>query len=329
MQKSNGAPTMKDVAREAGVALGTVSKVINGISVGESYRLRVEQAVEKLGYRVNSYARGLKNNQTFTVAVLVPDSSKPFNSKLIHCLNRSLSQRNYQMLLCDTEYDRELEQKYVYMAEQKKVDRIICLSYNPDLQVSGGVPFVSIDRYFGANIPCVACDNYGGGRMAVEKLVENGCQHLAFLRTGSVLTSEPNKRKDGFVSTCEALGIPYALAIMDDGTPFSAFEDFLNAHFHDGKLEFDGLFCVTDTLAYQIIRALKRMGLRVPEDVQVIGFDGMRYFGDMELFCSTIVQPLEEIADTCVSMLLNPDRDKMPTLICLPPHYAYGGTTKA
>lgn len=63
--------------------------------------------------------------------------------------------------------------------------------------------------------------------------------------------------------------------------------------------------------------------------MQVIGFDGMRYFGDMELFCSTIVQPLEEIADTCVSMLLNSDRDKMPTLICLPPHYAYGGTTKA
>lgn len=328
MNKPNSAPTMKDVAREAGVALGTVSKVINGIPVGESYRIKVEEAIKKLNYRVNSYAKGLKSNKTFTIAVMVPNLNSPFFSKLVNCINKSLAQRGYRMMLCATDYDPEQEQSYVIMAEQQKVDGIICLSYNPNLQVSDGVRLISIDRYFGAQIPCVASDNYGGGALAAEALVKNGCRNLAFLRVGSKLTNEPNKRRDGFINACENMDIPYTLKIVDDGTPYSAFEEFLQEHMTDGKLEFDGIFCVTDTLAYQIIRSLRAMGLRVPEDVQVIGYDGIRHFGDLDYTCSTIVQPVGEMAETCVDLVLEKDDVKSPSLICLPVEYAYGGTTK-
>ena len=328
MNKSNSAPTMKDVAREAGVALGTVSKVINGIPVGESYRIRVEEAIAKLNYRINSYAKGLKSNQTFIVAVMVPNLVSPFFARLVNAINKSLAQRGYRMLLCATDYDPQQEQNYVIMAEQQKVDGIICLSYNPNLQVSEGVPLISIDRYFGSHIPCVACDNYGGGALAAQKLVENGCKNLAFLRIGSKLTNEPNKRKDGFINACENMDIPYTLKIVDDGTDYSAFEDFLREHLHDGRLDFDGIFCVTDTLAHQIIRSLRAMGQRVPEDVQVIGFDGIRHFGDLDYTCSTIIQPTEEIAEVCVNMVLEKDDAKSPSLVCLPVSYGYGGTTK-
>ncbi len=78
MVRHNSAPTMKDVAREAGVALGTVSKVINGIPVGETYRVRVEEAIKKLNYQINSYAKGLRSNRTFTIAVMVPNLISPF-----------------------------------------------------------------------------------------------------------------------------------------------------------------------------------------------------------------------------------------------------------
>ena len=177
MNKTNPAPTMKDVAREAGVALGTVSKVINGIPVGESYRVRVEEAIAKLNYRINSYAKGLKSNQTFIIAVMVPNLISPFFSRVVNAINKSLAQRGYRMLLCATDYDPEQEQNYVIMAEQQKVDGIICLSYNPNLQVSDGVPLISIDRYFGAHIPCVACDNYGGGALAAQIVgpIISGC----------------------------------------------------------------------------------------------------------------------------------------------------------
>lgn len=82
MRKKDSSPTMKDVAREADVALGTVSKVINGLPVGESYRLRVEDAIQKLNYHVNSYAQGLKTSKTYTVALLIPNTSNPFLQSL-------------------------------------------------------------------------------------------------------------------------------------------------------------------------------------------------------------------------------------------------------
>ena len=329
MPRKSSVPTIKDVAREAGVALGTVSKVINGLPVGESYRIRVEAAIKKLNYRVNNYARGLKSSRTGIIEVMVPNLINPFFCKLVNCLQKALARHDYKMLLCCTDYNPDQEQEYVIMAERQKVDGIICLSYNSNLTAPEGIPLISIDRYFGAKIPCVSSDNYGGGRLAAEKLAENGCTNLAFLRTGSILTNEPNKRKDGFISSCEAMGIPCTMKIVDDGTPYSAFEEFLREHLNGGKLDFDGIFCVTDSLAHQIIGSLRGLGLRVPEDVQVIGFDGVRSFGDLEYHCSTIVQPLEEIAEQCVGMVQEKDGAKMPALVCLPVTYAYGGTTRA
>ena len=328
MRKKNSAPTMKDVALEAGVALGTVSKVINGIPVGESYCLRVEDAIRKLDYHVNSYAQGLKASRTYTAALLIPNTCNPFFAELVYHINTALLKRKYRMLLCTTDYDSRMEQEYVNIAKQNKVDGIIGLTYNPNLQVEENIPFVSIDRSMGSHIPCVACDNFAGGQMAVEKLADLGCRSIAFLRVGSSLDSEPNKRKAGFENGCLARGLSFSEKILDDDEPLSKFEHFFQEHLSDGRLEFDGLFCVTDFLAYQMIKILKKMGLRVPEDVQVIGFDGVRAFGDGDYFCSTIVQPVRDIAEMCVDLLLQENMATKPPLVCLPVTYAYGGTTK-
>lgn len=319
-------PTMKDVAREAGVALGTVSKVVNGMPVGEPYKSKVEAAIKKLDYRINTYAKGLKNNKTYTIAVLVPNLLDPFFGKLAYYLNTSLATCGYQMIIYSTDFDPEIEQKYIIMAEQKKVDGIICLSYNPELKISEGMSFVSIDRHFGS-YPCVCSDNYSGGRMAAQQLYNNGCRNLAFMRIGSILSSEPNKRKDGFVSACEELGIKHTMCILDDRSSFTEFDAFLHDHYHKGKLDFDGIFCVTDTIAYKVISYLQAMNLKIPEDVQVIGFDGIRHFGTLDYICSTIVQPVETIAKTCVSLVLSEDSPYTSPLICLPVEFAYGGTT--
>ncbi len=327
MANNKQRPTMKDVAREAGVALGTVSKVVNGIPVGEEYKIRVEEAIAKLDYHINSYAKGLKSGKTHTIAVLLPNLVNPFFAVLADALNRSLTTRNYRMLFYSTDFNPNLEQEYVHLAELQKVDGIICLSYNPNLIVSPDVPLVSIDRYFGAKIPCVSSDNYGGGYLAAQKLVENGCKNLLLLRTGSRLPHEPNKRRDGFYSACEDMNIPYSRLIIGDEDPYSVFEDYLNDHFHEGQLDFDGIFCVTDYLAHEIILTLKKMGLRVPEDVCVIGFDGVRHFGDQEVTCSTIVQPVEALAETCVTLLLD-SNTAAPSLVCLPVQYEFGGTTR-
>ncbi len=327
MAKRTASVTIKDVAREANVALGTVSKVINGLPVGAEYKIRVEEAIKKLDYHVNYYARSLKSNRTNTVAVIVPNLVNPYFCKIASCINNSLSKRNYQMLVFCTDYDIVQEQNLVNSAENK-VDGIICLSYNPHLKISEEIPFISIDRYFGGRIPCVASDNYGGGRIAAEKLIQCGCKNLAMFWVGSTLTNEPSKRREGFSAACESLGVPYDVQCVNDGMPLSIFEDFLKEHTHSGKLSIDGIFCVTDRLAVIIIGMLNKMGFRVPDDVQVIGFDGLRQMGELDYYCSTIVQPVEMIAESCVNLIIDRESESIPTLMCLPVQYAFGGTTK-
>jgi len=327
MKREHSAPTMKDVAREADVALGTVSKVVNGLPVGEPYKIRVEEAIQKLNYHVNSYAQGLKAQKTYTAALLMPNTHDPYFASLTYHINLALLRRKYRMLLCSTTFDSSLEQEYVTMAQQNKVDGIIGLTYNPDLIIEENTPYVSIDRSMGPKIPCVASDNFAGGQLAAEKLADLGCKRVAFLRIGSSLRNEPNKRKAGFENGCLARGLDYEMKIINDGESYDEFRKFLAEHMDNGKLAFDGIFCVTDSLAYFVIKMLKQLHLKVPQDVQVIGFDGTRLFGEEMYLCSTIVQPVQDIAEMCVELLLQDKTLARPPLVCLPVSYGYGGTT--
>ena len=328
MLKAKNAPTMADVAREAGVALGTVSRVINGQQVGAEFREKVEAAIQRLGYRYNSSGRALRTDSTKNIALIIPNTINPFFALLVHHINLALEKRDYRMLLCFTEYDRNREMDFIRMAEQNRVDGVIALTYNPDLVIPDDIPFVTIDRFFTVSVPCIASDNFGGGVLAARKLKELGCTSVALMRVSSTLINEPSKRKDGFVSACVEIGLPFEVLQLGDEEPYSRFEDFLSNHIIDGRLVFDGLFIGTDYLAWQIIRSLRSMGIRVPEDVQVIGFDGIRMFGDQEPIVSTIVQPVPEIAEACVSTVLSRHMSSVPSLICLPVHYLPGGTTR-
>lgn len=320
-------PTMKDVAREAGVALGTVSKVFNGIPVGESYRIKVEEAAQKLGYQINHYARGLKTNKTNIVGVILPEMGHPYYADLAEKLYVALEQRGYRMMLFLTAASTEREQECVRLVRQNKLDGIIGLTYS-SLELGNDVPFISIDRHFGNSIPCVASDNYNGGRLAAERLAELGCRKLLFLRTGSSVPGEADKRGDGFLAACRQLPVSCDSLRINDGNEQEIFRRFFLDHMEDGRLEFDGIFCSTDYLAGNIRRILEELGLRVPQDVQIVGFDGLRSFVGKKYLCSTIVQSTEKIAETCVELLLRTDRDNIPSLVCLPVTYAVGGTTK-
>ncbi len=328
MKRRENAPTMKDVAREAGVALGTVSKVFNDIPVGEDYRRRVEEAAKRLGYQVNSYARGLKTNRTYSVALILPDVVNPFFAILAQEVCSALAQRGYRTILSITAYDPEAEQRCIRMVQQNKVDGIIGLTYTPDLEVDPRLPYVSIDRYFGPNVPCVSSDNFSGGQLAAEKLLELGCRRPLFLRIGSKVPGESDKRGDGFESACRQRGIACAALHLNGEEGMEPFRDFLADHMDRGRLAFDGIFCATDALTVHIRGILTELGLRVPEDVQLIGFDGIRRFAVGGFHCSTVIQPIARLAETSVDLLLREDRSNLPSLVCLPVTYAPGGTTR-
>lgn len=323
----NNAPTMKDVAAEAGVALGTVSKVFNDLPVGESYRKRVLAAAEKLGYRVNSYARGMKSNKTNTVALILPDLHNQFFSVLAEYLGKALKNKGYRMLLYLTHSKAEEEEECFRLAEQYKVDGIIALTYSSSLKLTEHVRFVSIDRHVAPDVPCISSDNYGGGQMAARKLIELGCKRLLGVQISSSVPSEADKRIDGFRSACQSAGIPYDVCWNAEDDDSIVWE-FFRSHIHDGEFDFDGVFCNTDELAYRFQDALQQAGVRVPEQVQLIGFDGIQKFGYLDHFCSTIVQPVKNIAEMTVELLLREDDSALPMLACLPVKYAPGRTTK-
>ena len=204
MTKKN-APTMKDVAREAGVALGTVSKVINGIPVSEEYRNRVLAAIETLHYEVNTYARGLKTQRTNLIALIIPNTVNPFFSAFTDYIEGALYQRGLRLLLCCADGIPEKEIDYLNLATQNKVDGIIALTYSDiGKYIADDIPIVVFDRFFENHvIPRVASDNFAGGCMAVEKLLELGCRHPVYIRFHSVFPGESDKRMDGYLYACK------------------------------------------------------------------------------------------------------------------------------
>jgi len=326
--KHSSQPTMKDVAREAGVALGTVSRVFNGYPVGEEYRLRVEAAAEKLGYQVNNYARALKTNKTCCVGLLMPSLRHPFFAVLTDELTACLMRRGYLTHVMITNFDPEAERKSFTLVEQNKVDGIVALTYRPILTFDPDVPIVSIDRRFNDRIPCVSSDNFRGGQLAAGKLMELGCRRLLFLRIGPFIQSEADRRGQGFEEACRRAGIDYERLLVNDDETEAPVYRFLEKHIRDGRLDFDGIFCNTDGFARRVCAWLAERGIRVPDDVQVIGYDGIIDFSTGRYICSTVVQPIAQMAEKAVELLLSPEASSEGRTYRLPVFYAPGGTTK-
>ncbi len=320
-------PTMKDVAREAGVALGTVSRVFNGYPVGDVYRERVEAAAAKLNYRVNNYARGLKTSRTNCVGLLMPSLRHPFFAVLTDELTACLMRRGYLTNVMITNFDPEAEQKSFQLVEQNKVDGIIALTYRPSVQVDPDIPIVSIDRHINDRIPCVSSDNFGGGRLAAEKLIEFGCRNLLFIRIGPSTRGEPDRRGEGFTEECLRSGTAYENLIVEDSETEAPIYRFLDAHTQNGVFDYDGIFCNTDGLARRVCLYLAEKDVRIPEDVQVIGYDGIISYATGCYICSTIVQPLRKMAELAVDLLLSPDGTQDGSTHLLPVYYVPGGTT--
>ncbi len=333
MKKTNS-PTMKDVAREAGVSLGTVSKVINGIAVREEYKKKVEAAIVSLHYEVNTYARGLKTQKTGLIAVIIPTMLNPFFAAYADYLENALYKKGLKMMLCCSDGIPEKEITYLNLATQNKVDGIIALTYS-DIgnYISPDLPIVVFDRFFeNRNIPRVGSDNYAGGMMAIETLLELGCHHPVYIRFHSVFPGESDKRKEGYLAACEKYHLePDYLDMEDCDDTLEQMKKFIDQHKRaDGSLSFDGVFCHTDYHGYHFTKLLRKEGYRVPEDVQLIGFDGIRKFGgpNEELFVSSICQPIEKLAAKCVEIVTETDRSSIPSLTLLPVTFEDGGTTR-
>lgn len=321
--------TMKDVAQRAGVGVGTVSRVINRVpGVKESTLIKVNQAIKELNYIPDEYARGLKTKSSRTIALILPSVWYPFFSEFAYYVEKRLDKENYKLLLCNSNGNPAEEAKYIKMLKQNKIDAIIAITYSDIEQyIYSNIPFVSLDRYFDKKVSYVTSDNYEGGKLAARKLLEHGARSLAYVGSHSKYPNGTMLRRDGFRDYLENIGIDYKEIFLqepvNDFTPYIL--EMLKVH-----PKIDGIFCHTDSLLLKLRKILNQYGYRVPEDIQLIGFDGMNLSSDLPLGISTIAQPVEQLANGAVDLVLRKIVD--PSLKneakMYPVRYVDGNTTK-
>lgn len=321
--------TMKDVAKLAGVSVGTVSRVINGESgIKELTLSKVNAAIQELNYIPDAYARGMKKNRTETVALIIPTIWHPFFGEFAYHVENELSRKNYKLLLCNVSGEKK-EIEYITMLQQNKVDGIIAITYSPiEDYLTTNIPFVSIDRtYDNKNIACVTSDNKAGAKLAAQKLMEKGCLEIAFVGSHNKTNNETKNRHLYFKQSLAEAG--YTCHSFDLEEPFEDFSGKLLSFMQEHP-QIDGIFAINDFVALDVIEVLNRLGKSVPEDVQVIGYDGIRMAIERPYLVSTIQQPLEQMAQEAVKILLSVIEGRPHKLqSILPVDFVEGVTTKS
>lgn len=272
--------SMVDISRMAGVSVATVSRVINknGRYSPETEK-RVEDIIKRYGYVPNMAAKGLKTKKSNFVGVIVPDITNEFFASVVLEIQNTLRKKGYLALLCNTNEDSSTEKEYLDMLSAAQMAGLIFVSGNTRIEQESLklLPTVYIDRqpqhYDGSKHLVIESDNYGGGRIAVNALYEAGCRRIACLQFSKSISTH-RRRHDGYQDEIRAKNLEY-----DEALQFSVGEvsyevakrEILRAL--DEGAVFDGIFCTTDWLALGTIAALEERGLRVPEDVNVVGFD--------------------------------------------------------
>ncbi len=319
--------TMKDVAKLAGVGVGTVSRVINkNESVKESTRLKVEKAIKELNYTPNEIARTLKISQSKTIALILPTIWHPFFSELAYYTEENVSKRGFKMILCNSSSKKEKEIEYLDMLKQNKVDGIIAITYNDiDRYVSSNLPIVSIDRHFSEGVAYVTSDNYNGGKLAVNKLIENGCKKIAFMGTHNERNTDVDNRRKGFEEESIAKNIEYK--IFDEIETGQDLEDKMEKFLRQ-NINIDGIFTINDFFGLRVIKILEKLNKKIPKDIKFIGYDGVKMSYEQDFIMSTIRQPVEQMAKEAVEMLFKMiEGDYTSKKVKLPVYYIKGDTT--
>ncbi len=301
---------IKDVAKLAGVSVTTVSRVMNNRGyISSETKKKVEEAAIRLDYQPNQIARALLKNQSYLLGIIVPDLSHPLFSELINWVEMYASEKNYKLLVCNSLQESEKEINYIKMLRQNRVDGIIMCSHTLEVEEYRKVslPIISFDRIISPSIPYVASDNFKGGELATQHLIELGCKNVLHISGPLQYDLLANRRSDGFQITCIKNEVEWK--IVEGAHVKATFQgnwSFIENEIADQLGNFDGVFCSNDIMAYTLYVFAKSKGIKVPEDLKIIGYD-YHSFTKMLQYpqLTTIKQPLDQIGKALCSSLIN------------------------
>lgn len=300
--------SIKEVAKLANVSTATVSRVLNNKSgYSKKTEERVKQAIRELNYQPNKIAQALKSNSFKVVAISVPTIWHPFFSEFLYNVELQLSAHGYSMLVSSNEKDPKRELDFLKMAEENKVTGIIAISYNNlEPYLSSSIPFVSIDRYFDSskfsNVAVVTSDNYAGGQLALKELVGRGAKSVAYLGSFAPFPNSSMLRKEGFVNEAQKNGVPFKLFEAPEKTTN---EELIFNQLLEQLDSIDGVFAVNDSTALKLLKFLQNRSISIPEDLQIVGFDGFNYMSNVPSPISSVTQSALAMAESATNNLLN------------------------
>lgn len=299
-------PSIKDVANEAGVSATTVSRYLNNRGyISEYTKERIVKAMKVLRYYPNEVARSLFTNQSNFIGIIFPTTNNPFFGELIFHIEDELYKRGKRVLLCNSINEIEVEKDFLNMLRSKIVDGIIVGSHNEviaDYQIPD-LPIVAVDKQAGHDIPNISCDNYAGGMLAVEELVNKKCEHIIFLSGAEEHSKDMNLRECAYIEKMKSLG----KEVLIEQIPFSNSLDEKREKLHaifEKHSKIDGVIAGDDMMAAVVLTVVKAKGMRIPEDVKLVGFDGAKTTLSLLPELTTIQQPIAEIAKQAVELLM-------------------------
>ena len=305
-------PTIKDVAALCGVGVGTVSRVLNGgTNVNKETKEKVLAAIKQLNFTPNSMGVKLRTNQNKVFALLVPLINHSFFAELTAHVEKEALKHGYSILLVCSQKHEEREIEIINKLNRKEVDGVIFVThYNHSEEELKNKAIVTIDRHLPGDIPFVSSNNYESTREAVSYLIQKGCKKIAYLGSKPYVDSEVLLREKAYLDVIKENNLEEIIAsqVINHGEEHQFVLDFIN-----NNPDIDGVFVSGSSMSRALYNALIKKGKRIPEDIQLISYDG--YFGEWsegnDITC--VEQPIEEMAASCIKILLDLIKGENPS----------------
>ncbi|MGM9521982.1 MAG: LacI family DNA-binding transcriptional regulator [Oscillospiraceae bacterium] len=302
--------SIKDVAQKAGVSISTVSRVFNnGPSVTDETKKRVLQAMEELKYRPNFAAKALRDGSSKTIALIVPSISNPSYAMMAQGLESVVRAKNYNVILCNTNDDVEVELNHIELLKNRYVDGFVFATAKEgdqhiDALIESGMPVVEVMRYTN-DANAVTVDNFKIGYEATKYLIDRGHRKI-FMFTNTNRNISFRLRADGYRKALSDAGLEeYTFSAPVSGRSSDAEEmcqtalEAINSHGVP-----DAILCANDSKALGVYGAAKKLGLRIPDDVSVISVDNVDFSQFLDPPLTTFAQPFRAMGEKAGEVLL-------------------------
>lgn len=303
-------PTIQDVARRAGVSIATVSRVLNRSShpVRPEVRARVEAAARELGFRPSALARGLAGRETRTLALVVPDIANPYYPRLSRGAEDVANAHDYALIVCNTDHRADKLERYLHLLREKKVDGILLAGGGHEdpsdvaALAAAGLPLHAVGRH-PLKAPSVRIDNVAAARAATEHVIGLKRRRVAYVGGPSHHTTFADRRR-GYRQALAAAGLPLRRSLEIEAELSPAGGEHAAEHLLRLRERPDAVFAANDNLAVGLIHRFRLAGVRVPDDVAVIGFDDIPLAPYLTPSLSSVAVPAYELGAAAAERLL-------------------------